>query len=484
MPYPSSGKSGGIATGKVGVAIGGTRSLAGGGCEMRVDEGCLVVEVPGRHPIRLPLTGEERAARLVLYRLPRENGVVYGVAVLNARGEGMLDSPGARPRHLVEAFAAYAGLLFEYRPHAAEREGYADIETRARGWRNTADVGLPVRGAHSPYEVALRLRPYDEVSGELRPCEGALEGTPCPATTLSWDGRTLVATDPVAGRSLRLMPASLCHYRYERRVLVSGREKTRSLTGLALLDADGLVLADLPGEWPAHEVAAFAAGRRLPVHDVLVAPSRVVRAMLSRRAPSWTRLTGLAVPRLSRAKKVVAVCAGTAGLFAMAYVVTAGGWFAWRGLSALGGLLLDLLDAKWLGVFFAPLLVVLRPVQQAWHTWRIRRGTALGPPGGPYLSVTRGRTLRVRLGARMVPDDLEIGPDPGRAAGLVAYRHERLSGLFVVDGGGRPVHHLPGPWPLEDAHRFAARRGLGFEVRTLGRGEYLDLTARAHDAVP
>ncbi|WP_344745305.1 hypothetical protein [Streptosporangium vulgare] len=263
---------------------------------MRVDEGCLVVDVPGRHPIRLPLTGEERAARLILYRLPRENGVVYGVAVLNAGGRGMLDSPGARPRHLVEAFAAYAGLLFEYRPHATEREGRVHLETRARGWRNTADVGLPVRGAHSPREVALRLRPYDAVSGELRPCEGALEGTPCPATTLSWDGRTLVATDPVVGRSLRLMPAALYHYRYERRVLVSGREETRSLTGLALLDADGLVLADLPGEWPVHEVAAFAAGRRLPVHDALVAPSQVVRAMLGRRAPSWTRLTGLAVP--------------------------------------------------------------------------------------------------------------------------------------------------------------------------------------------
>lgn len=258
---------------------------------MRVDEGCLVVDVPGRHPIRLPLTGEEHAARLVLYRLPRENGVVYGVAVLNAGGEVMLDSPGARPRHLVEAFAADAALTFENLPYASEREGRAHLETRARRWHSTADVGLPVRGDHSPHEVALRLRPYDEVSGELRPCEGALEGTPCPATTLGWDGRTLVATDPVAGRALRLMPASLYHYRYERRVLVSGKEETRSLTGLALLDADGLVLADLPGEWPAHEVAVFAAGRRLPVHDALVAPSKVVRARLSRRAPSWRTRT-------------------------------------------------------------------------------------------------------------------------------------------------------------------------------------------------
>ncbi|GAA4184226.1 hypothetical protein GCM10022252_12770 [Streptosporangium oxazolinicum] len=433
----------------------------------------------------MPLTGEERAAGLILYRLPRETGVVYGVAILDVGGRIMLDSPGARPRHLVEAFAEDAGLTFEYRPYATESEGRANLGTRARGWRTTADAGLPVRGDHSPHEVALRLRPYDEVSGELRPYEGALEGAPRPATTLGWNGGTLVATDPVSGRSLRLAPAALYHYRYERRVFVSGRKKeSRFLTGLAVLDADGLVLADLPGGWPAHEVAVFAAGRKLPVRDALTSPSKRVRTTLSRRALGWTRLTGLEVPRMSRAKKTVAVCAGTAGLFAMAYVVTTGGWFVWRGLSALGGTLLDLLDAKWLAVFFAPLLVVLKPVRQVWHTWRIRRGAALGPPGGPYLFVSRGRTLSVRLGPRMVSDDMEIGPDLSCASALMAYRHENLSGLFVMDGEGRPVRHLPGPWPLEDAHRFAARGGLGFEVRALSREEYLDLTGRARDAVP
>ncbi|MGJ6963217.1 hypothetical protein ACSDR0_15025 [Streptosporangium sp. G11] len=451
---------------------------------MGVKDGRLVVDVPGRHPIRLPLTGGERAAGLVLYRLPRGIAVVYGVAVLDIGGRVMLDSPGARHRHQVEAFAADAGLTFEYRPYATEQEGRAHLETRARQWSTTAGEGLPERGDRSRHEVVARLRACDEVSGELRPYEGALSGTPCPATTLGWDGPALVATDPVAGRSLRLAPASLYHYRYERRVLVSGKEESRSLTGLAVLDADGLVLADLPGEWPTFDVAVFAAGRKLPVHDALVTPSRMVRTALSRRAPGWTRLTGLEVSRMSRTKKVVAVCAGAAGLFVMAYVVATGGWFAWRGLSALGGMLLDLLDAKWLAIFFAPLLVVLKPAQQAWHTLRIRRGAALGPPGGPYLSVRGGWTLRVRLGARMVPDDVKIGLDLGCAAALMAYRHEQLSGLFVMDGEGRPVRHLPGPWPLEDAHRFATRSGLGFESRTLGREEYLDLTARARDAVP
>ncbi|MER6830200.1 hypothetical protein ABT352_29730 [Streptosporangium sp. NPDC000563] len=451
---------------------------------MRVDDGCLVVDVPGRHPIRLPLTGEERAAGLVLYRLPRESGVVYGITVRDTAGRVVLDSPGARHRHLVEEFAEDAGLTFEYRGYATEFEGRADLENRAPRWHTTEHAGLPVRGDHSLGEVALRLRPYDEVSGEIRPREGALEGTPCPATALSWDGPTLVAKDPAAGRSLRLAPASLYHYRYERRVIVSGKEERRSLTGLAVLDADGLVLADLPGDWPVHEVAVFAAGRKLPVHDALKTSSKGVRAALSRRAPGWTRLAGLEVLRMSRAKKAVAAGAGVAGLFVMAYVVTAGGWLAWRGVSALGGMMLDLLDAKWLAVFFAPLIVVFKPARQAWHTWRTRRGAALGPPGGPYLSVRGGTTLRVRLGSRMVPDDIEIGPDLGCAAALMTYRHEGLSGLFVLDGEGRPVRHLPGPWPPEEAHRFATRYGLGFEARTLGREEYLDLTARARDAVP
>lgn len=51
------------------------------------------------------------------------------------------------------------------------------------------------------------------------------------------------------------------------------------------------------------------------------------------------------------------------------------------------------------------------------------------------------------------------------------------------DGDGRPLRHLPGTWSLEDAHRFAIRRGLKFEVRALERNGYLDLTAQAVDAV-
>ncbi|MFI6450511.1 hypothetical protein ACIBF6_03080 [Streptosporangium amethystogenes] len=54
----------------------------------------------------------------------------------------------------------------------------------------------------------------------------------------------------------------------------------------------------------------------------------------------------------------------------------------------------------------------------------------------------------------------------------------------MTGGSGRILRHLPGPWSPEDAHRFAARHGLGFEARTLSREEYLGLTAGAYDAVP
>ncbi|MET8046758.1 hypothetical protein ABZU75_04085 [Streptosporangium sp. NPDC005286] len=442
---------------------------------MSIDRGSLVVDVSGRYRVRLPLSGKERATRLVLYGRPSGNRIVYGLAVLDEGGRVMLDSPGFRSRHQVQTFAAAAGLASEYRRYATEQEAYAAFGNRARQWYTTAHEGLPANLA-------------EEAPTELLPYGGALEGTPAPATGLTWDDRTLVATDSISGRSMRLAPAALYHYRYERSVLVSGKnsgkKESRFLTGLAVLDADGLVLADLPGEWTPPDVAIFAAGRGVPVRDALIAPPRAVRATLGRRAPGWTRLTGQALSRASRARTVATVCAGVAGLLAMAYIVSASGWFAWRGLSALGRALLDILDAKWLAVFFAPLLVVLNPARQAWHGRRIRRGSALGPPGGPYLSVWRKSTLRVWLGPRMVPDDIAIGPDAGCAAGLMTYRHGNLAGLFVTGGSGRILRHLPGPWSPEDAHRFATRHGLGFEARTLSREGYLGLTADAYDAVP
>jgi hypothetical protein len=301
---------------------------------------------------------------------------------------------------------------------------------------------------------------------------------------LSWDGATLVAVDPIAGRSVRLAPAALYHYRYRRTILVSREKRAQSVNGLAGLDSDGLVLLDLPGEWSADEVAAFAAGRGIPVEDALLTPSKRVRTALARRAPGWERLVGQSSSRMSRWKKVVALGTGAAGLLVMAYIATTVGMFAWRGLSVMGRALLDLVEAKWLAVFFSPLAIFLGPAYRALHARRSRRGTTLGPPGGPCLVLRRNERLRVWLGPRMVPEDLAMGPNPDCVGGLLLYRHEHLSGLFIMSGDGRLMRHLPGPWPPEDAHRFAVRLGLSFEIRTLGREEYLGLTSKVSDAVP
>ncbi|MFI6450512.1 hypothetical protein ACIBF6_03085 [Streptosporangium amethystogenes] len=202
--------------------------------------------------MRLPLGGKERATRLVLYGRPSGDRIVYGLAVLDEGGRVMLDSPGFRSRHQVQTFAAAAGPASEYRRYATEQEARAAFGNRVRQWYTTAYEGLPTDLV-------------EEAPTELRPYGGALDGAPAPATVLTWDDRTLVATDSISGRSMRLAPAALYHYRYERAVFVSGKNsgkrESRFLTGLAALDADGLVLADLPGEWTPPDVAIFAVGR-------------------------------------------------------------------------------------------------------------------------------------------------------------------------------------------------------------------------------
>nr|BFE81760.1 hypothetical protein GCM10020093_043610 [Planobispora longispora] len=128
----------------------------------------------------------------------------------------------------------------------------------------------------------------------------------------------------------------------------------------------------------------------MPVVNALDdAPARV-RATLAGRAPDWGRFTGLPAARLARWKRIAAVGAGVAGLLVMAYVATTAGWIAWRGLGMLGNLLLDLLDAKWLAIFFAPLVVVLAPLRRRMHTGQVRRGVTVGFPDGPRLRIPRG----------------------------------------------------------------------------------------------
>ncbi|WP_144069952.1 hypothetical protein [Nonomuraea indica] len=289
--------------------------------------------------------------------------------------------------------------------------------------------------------------------------------------------------DEAAGGSVSLRPAALYHYRYGQEVSGPyGKVDARSVTGLALLDTDGLVLLDLPGAWDVRAVRGFAEAAGLPVVAGPPTPSGQVRALLSGRAPGWRRMSGLPRPRASRWRLPLAVCAGVTGLAVMTYLALSGAWQAWRGLASLGRLALDLLDAKWLAVAFSPLLLIARPLAGRLHHWRNSRGTVLGPPGGPYLQVkkdllhlTRGRDhIRTLLLARA----------RGSVAGLLLYRHAANTGLVITTRAGRPLHHLPGPWPPEDVHRFAARHGLELRVCTLSREEYVTLLRSCPDACP
>ncbi|GIH90558.1 hypothetical protein ACFFMN_08615 [Planobispora siamensis] len=322
----------------------------------------------------------------------------------------------------------------------------------------------------------------DPAPAHLRPTGGAAGGTPCPATVLSWDGDTLVAADPLSGRSVRLTPAALYHYRCAQKAVGRKKQEPHTVEGLAALDADGLVLLDLPGRWEPREVSAFAAGRGTPVVDALAAPSERVRAVVAGRAPGWGRLSGLPASRLSRGWKLAIVGTGVAGLLAMAYVTTMAGWLAWRGLAWLGATMLDLLDGRLAVIFFSPPLLLLSPVRQAVHTVRLRRGTGIGTPGGARVFM-RGEKLRITAGPRAVPDTLSVwGPEA--VMSLMVYRHEDLRGLFMIGRTGRALRHLPGLWHPEHVNRFAVRHGLRCEVRTLDRREYLDLVTHAGDAVP
>ena len=306
---------------------------------------------------------------------------------------------------------------------------------------------------------------------QLVPIAGAHKDRPCPKTVLTADGRIVTVTDRATGYSVRLTPARLYHYRGE-----SGE-------GLAVLDGDGLVLLDLPGGWHATDLGDFARRAQIPLEDGRDQPPDRVRAVLAGRAPGWYRIRGLPLPCASRWRKPLFVGLGLLGLAVMAYLASLGMWTAWRGLSTVGRLLLDLLDAKWLVVAFSPALLLLRPALARAHRWRMKRGTVLGPPGGPCLSVKSGRKLQITRGDELRAD-LRIGENPGEAFSLLLYRFDDLTGLFVLDRFGHSLHHLPGPWPAEAADHFTRRHGLALAVHRVSREEYVTLTRDTQNASP
>ncbi|NJP95112.1 hypothetical protein HCN51_37720 [Nonomuraea sp. FMUSA5-5] len=318
---------------------------------------------------------------------------------------------------------------------------------------------------------------------QLRPCAGATKDSRCPQTILTSGHQTLTVTDEITGDSISLTPASLYHYRYDQQPS-SDREKPLTIHGLAALDSDGLVLVDLPGSWHAVDLEQFARKAGIPLEDARNHPANEIRAVLAARAPGWRRVRGLPRPSIAKWRKPVGICLGIAGAGLMVYLASLGMWTAWRGLSTIGRVIVDLLEAKWLLVAFSPALLLFRPALAKLHRRRVRRGTIVGPYGGPYLSVRSSTKLHITQGTDIMAK-LRLGENPGQAFSLLLYRYEDLRGLLVLDRfGRRALHHLPGPWPPQDVERFAKRHNLALAVHRVSREEYLALTRHANEATP
>ncbi|WP_327586220.1 hypothetical protein OHA25_03735 [Nonomuraea sp. NBC_00507] len=310
---------------------------------------------------------------------------------------------------------------------------------------------------------------------ELLPVAGATKGSRCPETILTADGDSLTVTDNTSGHSVRLTPAQLYQYGYE--------HGDSSVQGLAALDSDGLVMLDLPGEWHTPHLRSFAARAGIPLVDARGRPSRGVHKVLASRAPGWVRLHGLSRPSFTKWRKTAFICAGVIGLCVMAYLAYAGLWAAWRGISWIGRLILDLVDAKWLLVALSPALMVIRPVRARIHRRRVDKGSIVGPPQGPYLA-GKGRWKLQIIQRNAVIADFSVGVDINEAFSLLLYSYEDLTGLVVLDRMDHVLHHLPGRWPANDVDRFAKRQELLLVVERLSREEYLDLVKRARTATP
>ncbi|MFC5833698.1 hypothetical protein [Nonomuraea insulae] len=286
----------------------------------------------------------------------------------------------------------------------------------------------------------------------------------------------MTVTDPATGTSLSLKPARLYHYKHD-----FGQGDVPAIQGLAALDDDGLVLLDLPGDWHTPHLESFTHRAGIPVEDARRHPSDKVRAVLACRAPGWQRIRGLPSP--GRWRKGTAIAAAIAGAALMVYLASVGLWVAWRGLSMFGRLILDLLETKWLLVAFSPALLVFGPVRSKYHRLRRKRGLAIGPFGGPNLTLGPSNVLHITLGNKVVAK-VRLGTRPGQGFGLLLYRYENLTGLFIQDVSGRALHHLPGPWSPEEVEHFAKRHDLRLAVHQVSREEYLNLAKSSQEAIP
>lgn len=294
-----------------------------------------------------------------------------------------------------------------------------------------------------------------------------------PTPALLFDGPTVTVSE--SGRSVTLTPNRLYLYRDE--------EQEPAVEGVALLDADGLVMLDFPSSWDDVELREPAASGTIPLEDVRKRPGPQVRAVLAGRAPGWRRVSDRPSRRLTGRRKAIVVCAAILGAAVMAYLLSSGLWFAWRGLSVLGHVILDLIDVKWLAVAFSPALLVVRPVAGWIRRRKAGKGAILMSAGGPYLTVDHAEYLLVHHGDVVVAR-LRTGPSRRQAFSLLLYRYESLTGLFVLDMDGRALHHIPGRWSAENANRFAERHDLLLSVHRIDRSEYLELVRSVQDASP
>ncbi|MET7334786.1 hypothetical protein [Nonomuraea sp. NPDC005650] len=279
-----------------------------------------------------------------------------------------------------------------------------------------------------------------------------------------------------------MTPASLYHYNCRQATAKTGRHQP--VQGVAALDADGLVLLDLPGEWHQPDLDLFLQRAGVPLLDARSHPEGHVRTVLASRAPGWQRLRGLRPSFPRKWHKPVAICAGIAGVVLMAYLASLGMWAAWRAVSSIGRFVLEMLEAKWLMVAFSPALLILRPAFGRISRWQIRRGAILASSGrGPYLKANSSGKLQIRHGAETTAT-LRIGEAPGEAFSLLLYQYDTLTGLFILDRTGRPLHHLPGPWLPGHAQSFTNRHNLALAVHRISREEYLNLTRTTKQATP
>ncbi|GAA4097578.1 hypothetical protein GCM10022248_81070 [Nonomuraea soli] len=286
---------------------------------------------------------------------------------------------------------------------------------------------------------------------------------------MSWDDGKL--TINVLGEDLRLRPDTLAYYHHEH----AGGD----LYGLALLDHDGLVLLDLPGEWLQGELRDFAADAGL---CFTVMREMDVPVRLARRAPGWRRLTGVAPTPPSPLRRRLVIAASIAMAGAMIYTISIGAWQVWRSILWIGRIALELLDAKLAALLFSPLLLVFGPVRRLLeplfvrhHRRKVTSGRVFGPPGGINIVVKVG-CVQVRRGANTLPAVHDQG------LRLVRYTYDDLTGLFIVDDHEGVRQHLPGNWPLAALDHFATTNGFTLETMRLTRGEYIELVRSATDA--